>query len=153
MTLVASPERRLIAAIIVSAARDLKHKLAERRYDAQKYFASENFEFDCDVLGFDPGAMRRHILENHMSKHILTDDDIRALHHRYLTSEISIEQLAAEAGVSPSTIWRSFKRLGLTTTDAILELNRLLTDVDNTLGRRVRITLDIELITAPGDPS
>lgn len=57
------PERSLLAAVVVHAARDLRRGRAEQRDDARRYFDGRNFDDDAAALGLDAKRFRQMLTE------------------------------------------------------------------------------------------
>lgn len=109
------PERRLIAAIIGRAIRDVRGSRSSLALDALLYLEGPNFDNDSAWIGLNPEAVRETIKEQKMPKNLFTPDQIAALHGRYLIEEVTIRDLAREIGVAPATLHRHFKEAGLPT--------------------------------------
>ena len=110
-------ERRLLAAVVKRAWWDVCRGTPGRMRDALDYFEGPNLDVDCDWLGLDPGAVRERVKAKEimrMSKmKIFTEEQVLALHGRYMAEGLSIEALARETGTASSTLARAFAQAGL----------------------------------------
>lgn len=154
----ARAERRLLAAIIDRALRDVKYGTPSLARDAKRYFDGPNLDHDCDWLEIDPVAVRTHV-EKLMSKRLFTDEQILAYHARYAAEEMTLETLAAELRVAPATLSRYFAAAGLPVRKPgrtpgrvaarraeLDELNRIITDLVPSGGvRSLRITFEFDV--------
>jgi hypothetical protein len=153
------PERRLLSAVILRAYRDVRDGNCHED-DALAYFAGENFAADCNLLGFNHEWLRPVIA---MTTQIdLPDDQVRAIHARYLAQKQSLKEAAGENYVSASTLRRAFRRLNLPvrpsgsanrraatepaaglSADALRELRGLIDDLDGRADVKVSIHIEI----------
>jgi AraC-like DNA-binding protein len=114
MTAAPMPERRLLAAIVNKALRDVEHGSPRLAGDALAYINGPNLEADCDWLGIPPAAVRAYTQERIlMSQRALSHEQVLALHARYTAERLSIEALAREAHTAPATLSRAFAAAGL----------------------------------------
>lgn len=109
------PERFLLAGIVGRAWRDVKGANRAHAADALAYFAGTNFDADAAWLGLEPEPIRRHLKTIMASKIQFTDEQVRAMHARYMDEALSLEAVARENYISVATLHRAFKRLGLKT--------------------------------------
>ena len=160
------PERRLLAAILRFALRDLRVGTAMQARNAMIYINGPNLENDCDWLGLDPAAVRAYAQEEQMNQRKFTPEQVAALHQRYIDDGISVEALAAEVGCAPATLSRAFTHAGLPKrkrgparglvakpASEIDELNRLLAGLIPPDGiRAIRVTFEFDM-AAGQEPS
>lgn len=104
------PERRLLAAVVGRAVKDIRYGTPAQVADAMRYIEGPNLDVDCDWLELDPAAVREGARKLSMArrKHSLTAEQVAALHGRYMAESLSIGALAREANVSASTLTRAF---------------------------------------------
>ena len=163
----AAPERRLLAAIIGFALRDVRRGTAGQVQDAMVYINGSNLDNDCDWLGLDPAAVRAYAKEKLMSRRLFTPEEVAELYRRYIDDGITIEALAAEIGCSPATLSRAFAQAGLPRrkrgrerrhrtppSTELDEFNRLLTELIPPDGiRAIRVTFEFDISTGQENPS
>lgn len=109
------PERRLLAAVVASAVRDVMRGSPAAGVKAMHYINGANFESDCEWLELDPQRVRDLLkkYENDMNQ-LIPPETLVALHAEYMDGG-TLKDLAQANGVSAATLSRLFSRAGLPT--------------------------------------
>ena len=116
------PARRLLATVVTFALRDVLYGSPRHAADAAAYLRGPNFAADCKLLDLKPGYILNLLHdEEEFMRTLLTDDEARRLHARYVNERLTIEQLARELTLAKgrrvyaASLSRIFARLGLPT--------------------------------------
>lgn len=108
------PERCLLVAVIKFALRDALGRSPTLAADARRYLYGPNFAADCALLELNSNYVLGLLAHQEITMStIFTDDQIRAIHARYMTEQITLDQLARENATSGATLSRLFHRAGL----------------------------------------